>query len=61
MDHIAIDLGPDTHVEPGAPAVLTGQQGRERLPAEKLAARLDTINYEITCGISSRVPREVRE
>ena len=25
--------------------------------AEELAERLGTINYEITCGISTRVPR----
>jgi alanine racemase len=23
-----------------------------------MASRIDTINYEITCGISARVPRE---
>jgi alanine racemase len=28
------------------------------LRAEELAARLATINYEITCGISPRVPRQ---
>ncbi|MGH2983273.1 MAG: alanine racemase C-terminal domain-containing protein [Solirubrobacterales bacterium] len=52
-----MDLGPDTEVEPGAEAVLIGAQGGDRILAEELAARLDTINYEITCGISSRVPR----
>jgi alanine racemase len=60
MDNITIDLGPETEVEAGAPAVLIGPQGRERILAEEVAARLDTINYEVTCGISSRVPREVR-
>jgi alanine racemase len=58
MDNITIDLGPDTAVEPGAPAVLIGPQGSDRILAEEVAARLDTINYEITCGISQRVPRE---
>jgi alanine racemase len=57
MDNITIDLGPDTAVEPGAEAVLIGPQGSDRILAEELAARLDTINYEITCGISGRVPR----
>jgi alanine racemase len=59
MDNITIDLGPKTDVEPGSPAVLIGGQGRERILAEEVAARLDTINYEVTCGISARVPREV--
>jgi alanine racemase len=61
MDNITIDLGPETQVEPGEEAVLIGRQGSERILAEEVAARIDTINYEVTCGISSRVPREARE
>jgi alanine racemase len=57
MDNITIDLGPATDVEPGAEAVLIGSQGEETILAEDLAQRLATINYEITCGISARVPR----
>ena len=57
MDNITIDLGPETDVEPGAEAVLIGAQGGERILAEDWARRLDTINYEVTCGISGRVPR----
>ncbi|MGA8218307.1 MAG: alanine racemase, partial [Solirubrobacterales bacterium] len=59
MDNVTIDLGSETDVEPGAPAVLIGAQGSERILAEEVADRLDTINYEVTCGISQRVPREV--
>lgn len=58
MDNVTVDLGPETDVEPGAPAVLIGAQGSERILCEEVAARLGTINYEITCGISPRVPRE---
>jgi alanine racemase len=61
MDNITIDLGPETGVEPGSPAVLVGPQGSDRILAEEVAARLETINYEVTCGISQRVPREFRE
>ena len=57
MDNITIDLGPETEVEPGEEAVLIGAQGGETILAEEVAARLDTINYEVTCGISARVPR----
>jgi len=57
MDNITIDLGPETAVEPGDEAVLIGSQGEETIHAEEVAGRLDTINYEITCGISARVPR----
>jgi alanine racemase len=45
-------------VEVGDAAVLIGEDGGERQTAEELARRIDTINYEVVCGISSRVPRE---
>lgn len=59
MDSITVDLGPQE--EPGRlrgeRAILIGLQGGERITAEEVAARLGTINYEITCGLTSRVPR----
>jgi alanine racemase len=61
MDNTTVDLGPETAVGPGAPAVLIGVQGEERILCEEVAERLGTINYEITCGISPRVKREYRE
>lgn len=57
MDNVTLDLGPETEVEPGDEAVLIGAQEGEAILAEEVAARLDTINYEVTCGISARVPR----
>jgi alanine racemase len=57
MDNVTVDLGPETDVEPGEEAVLIGSQGGESIRAEEVAARLGTINYEVTCGISARVPR----
>ncbi len=59
MDNVTIDLGPEPAVEPGAEAVLIGAQGGERILCEELADRIGTINYEITCGISPRVPRQL--
>ncbi|MFM9054757.1 MAG: alanine racemase C-terminal domain-containing protein [Solirubrobacterales bacterium] len=38
--------------------MLIGRDGEERILAEDLAGLLDTINYEVTCGLSARVPRE---
>jgi alanine racemase len=58
MDNLTIDLGPEPVVAEGDEAVLIGVQGEERILCEELAARIETINYEIICGISSRVPRE---
>jgi alanine racemase len=57
MDNLTIDLGLETEVEPGDEAVLIGRQGEEEILAEEVARRLDTINYEVTCAISPRVPR----
>jgi alanine racemase len=57
MDNITIDLGPETEVRPGDEAVLIGCQGDEQILAEEVARRLETINYEVTCAISPRVPR----
>lgn len=58
MDNVTVELGGETDVEPGDEAVLIGSQGSETILAEELAARLGTINYEVACGISGRVPRE---
>jgi alanine racemase len=62
MDNISVDLGPaegtDARAERGEPAVVIGHQGSDRILAEELAARIGTINYEITCGLTARVPRE---
>jgi alanine racemase len=58
MDNLTIELGPETDVEPGEPAVLIGRQSGERILCEEVAARLGTINYEVTCGLSPRVVRQ---
>jgi alanine racemase len=58
MDNVTVDLGPDTDVEVGDPAVLIGAQGGERILAEEVARAIGTINYEVTCGLTARVRRE---
>ena len=57
MDNVTIEVGAHAAIAPGAPAVLIGAQGDERILCEEMAHRLETINYEVTCGISARVPR----
>ncbi|HEY2772190.1 MAG TPA: alanine racemase [Solirubrobacteraceae bacterium] len=58
MDNVTVDLGPeDPGVTIGERAVFIGEDGGERQTAEDLARRIDTINYEVVCGISQRVPR----
>ncbi|HEY7453443.1 MAG TPA: alanine racemase [Thermoleophilaceae bacterium] len=58
MDNVTVALGPDTDVELGDEVVLIGRQGDERIGAEEIAKRLDTINYEVTAGLLPRVRRE---
>jgi alanine racemase len=60
MDNVTIDVGQEPVVEVGDLATLIGRDGAERQTAEELARRIGTINYEIVCGISARVPREYR-
>jgi alanine racemase len=58
MDNITADLGPpEPEVRVGACAILIGHSGHERQTVEDLAHRLGTINHEVLCGISARVPR----
>jgi alanine racemase len=56
MDNITVEVG-DAAVSIGDVATLIGGDGDQRVTAEELAQRLGTINYEITCGVSARVPR----
>jgi alanine racemase len=60
MDQILVDCGDDP-VAVGDEVVLLGAQGDERITAADWAERLDTIAYEVVCGISPRVPRRYRE
>jgi alanine racemase len=57
MDNITVDVGSRGAVECGERVTIIGADGAERQTAEELSRRIDTINYEIVCGISARVPR----
>jgi alanine racemase len=59
MDQLMVDVG-DAEVAVGDHVVLIGRQGEEEVRAEEWADRLDTIGYEIVCGISSRIERVLR-
>lgn len=56
MDQLMVDCG-DEPVAVGDDVVLIGRQGDEEITAEEWAGRLDTIAYEVVCGIGPRVPR----
>lgn len=57
MDQLMVDCGDDREVRAGDEVVLLGRQGGEEVTAWEWATRLDTIAYEVVCGISARVPR----
>jgi len=57
MDQLMVDCG-DEGVEAGDEVVLIGRQGHGQITADDLAAWMGTINYEVVCGVSARVPRE---
>jgi alanine racemase len=57
MDQFMIDLGPGSSAAVDDDVWLIGGPGEDRVTAEDWARWLDTITYEITCGIGARVPR----
>lgn len=57
MDQCMINVTGMEEIRIGEEVVLIGQQGDECITADDLAHSLGTINYEITCAISHRVPR----
>jgi alanine racemase len=57
MDNLTVDLGASPSARVGDAVTIIGRDGSERQTAEQLARRIDTISYEMLCGISARVPR----
>lgn len=56
MDQCMVDVG-DAPVQVGDEVVLIGEQKGKLITVEEVAALLGTINYEVVCQISGRVPR----
>lgn len=57
MDWTTIDVTNIPDVSVGDDVTIIGGDGDETIRAEDLAQTTATISYEITCGISGRVPR----
>lgn len=57
MDQCMIDVTDIGKVEVGDEVILMGEYNDLKLTADEIAELLGTINYEITCMISKRVPR----
>jgi alanine racemase len=56
MDMIAVDVTGGAKIATGNRAVIWG----EGLPVEEVAAHAGTIPYELLCGVSQRVPIELK-
>ena len=56
MDQLMVDVG-DVPVEVGEVATLLGDPARGEPGAAEWARALDSIDYEVTCGLSPRLPR----
>jgi alanine racemase len=59
MDNLTVDLGGDAQALElcGSEVALIGARGEQRITAEEVARRIETINYEVTCALTGRVPR----
>jgi alanine racemase len=57
MDQFMVDVTHIDDVEIGDEVVLIGKQGNAEFSATEMADIIGTINYEITCDITKRVPR----
>ncbi len=59
MDQIMIRLPHEVPV--GTKVTLIGKNGGHEITLQQVAEKLETIHYEVACGISPRVPREYIE
>jgi alanine racemase len=57
MDLTLVDVTDVEGASVGDEAVIIGGQGSTQITAEEVAAQIGTLSYEVTCGISDRVPR----
>lgn len=57
MDHLIVNLDRAPMARVGDEVVLLGSQGDEHIQLDDLAILWETINEEVTCGLSARIPR----
>ncbi|MBF0496497.1 MAG: alanine racemase, partial [Deltaproteobacteria bacterium] len=58
MNLTMFDVTQVPEVLPGDEIVFLGQQGRDRIRAEEIAAAAGTISYEVYCALGRLNPRE---
>jgi len=57
MDQCMLQLDQVPDAKAGDEIVLIGSQGSERISAEDFGNAWGTVNYDVVCGLSARVPR----
>lgn len=57
MDQFMIDVTNIPDVKIGDEVILLGEKNSLKYNADDMAKKLDTINYEVTCMLKSRLPR----
>jgi alanine racemase len=60
MNMIVVDVSHLTNPSAEDEVVLLGTQGEQAITAEELAAKIDTINYEIVARLNSTLPRTLK-
>lgn len=59
MDRIMFNVGNDK-IKINDDVILLGQKGKLKIDALDWSRKINTIPYEVTCGISNRVPRIIK-
>ena len=57
MDQTMVDVTDIPDVKLDDKVVLMGGSGEEEITVDEMAEMTGTINYEIICGLSRRIPR----
>lgn len=52
-----VDVTHIRDVKIGDEVVIIGKQGKNEITADDLASQIGTINYEVICSVSKRIPR----
>jgi len=61
MDFIMVDVTDIPNVSVGDRVILMGGQGKDKITAEEIAEKINSISYEVLCSIGKRVPRIYKE
>lgn len=61
MDQCMLQLDEVPEAQIGDEVVLIGQQGQASITAEEIGQAWGTVNYDVVCGLTARVPRVYKD